>query len=86
MMTSTLPSQASANSVVRLGVSLIGMIGCRYFEVRSAKVAELKAAEKSPYPHKFHVSISISGFLEKVQLESSACQPRCLTTHFGDID
>eukprot|EP00035_Acanthoeca_spectabilis_P020564 m.433570 g.433570 ORF g.433570 m.433570 type:complete len:624 (-) comp17588_c0_seq1:344-2215(-) len=37
----------------------------KYFEVRSAKVAELKAAEKSPYPHKFHVSISISGFHEK---------------------
>ena len=38
----------------------------RYFEVRSAKVAELKAANKSPYPHKFHVSIGITDFLEKV--------------------
>jgi len=36
----------------------------KYFEVRTAKVAELKAADKSPYPHKFHVSVSLTQFCD----------------------
>lgn len=37
-----------------------------YFRLRSAAVAELKKApDTHPYPHKFHVSISLENFIEK---------------------
>lgn len=37
-----------------------------YFKLRSAAVAELKKSpETDPYPHKFHVSISLENFIEK---------------------
>lgn len=37
-----------------------------YFKLRSAAVQELKkSAATHPYPHKFHVSISLESFLEK---------------------
>lgn len=37
-----------------------------YFKLRSAAVAELKKSpETHPYPHKFHVSISLESFIEK---------------------
>lgn len=37
-----------------------------YFKLRSAAVAELKKDPKTdPYPHKFHVSISLEDFIEK---------------------
>ncbi|XP_033103257.1 lysine--tRNA ligase-like isoform X2 [Anneissia japonica] len=39
----------------------------QYFKIRSKAVAELKAAGDSPYPHKFHVSISLSEFIDKYQ-------------------
>ena len=44
-----------------------------YFKLRSAAVAELKTnPESDPYPHKFHVSISLEEFLEKyASLEDS---------------
>lgn len=36
-----------------------------YFKLRSAHVAQLKSSGMSPYPHKFHVSISLTEFIEK---------------------
>lgn len=37
-----------------------------YYKLRSAAVQELKKSEAShPYPHKFHVSISLENYLEK---------------------
>ena len=37
-----------------------------YFKLRSAAVQELKKSEAThPYPHKFHVSMSLENFLEK---------------------
>lgn len=37
-----------------------------YFKLRSAAVAELKKSpETHPYPHKFHVSISLENFISK---------------------
>lgn len=37
-----------------------------YFKLRSSAVAELKKLpENHPYPHKFHVSISLEEFIEK---------------------
>ncbi|KAL5276272.1 KARS family protein [Megaselia abdita] len=37
-----------------------------YFKLRSAAVQELKKSQEThPYPHKFHVSISLENFLEK---------------------
>lgn len=37
-----------------------------YFKLRSAVVAELKSSPKThPYPHKFHVSMSLEAFIEK---------------------
>lgn len=37
-----------------------------YFKLRSAAVAELKKTpETHPYPHKFHVSVSLEDFIEQ---------------------
>lgn len=36
-----------------------------YFKLRSNWVSQLKAINDSPYPHKFHVSISLEDFIEK---------------------
>lgn len=37
-----------------------------YFKLRTAAVAELKKTpETDPYPHKFHVSVSLEQFIEK---------------------
>ena len=33
--------------------------------MRSQAVAQLKEANDSPYPHKFHVSISLTDFIDK---------------------
>lgn len=39
-----------------------------YFKLRSAAVAELKKSPAThPYPHKFHVSISLAAFLQKYE-------------------
>ncbi|CAH3015072.1 unnamed protein product [Porites evermanni] len=37
----------------------------QYYKIRSQAVEALKATDESPYPHKFHVSISLSEFIEK---------------------
>ena len=37
----------------------------KYFEIRSNAVANLKQSSTSPYPHKYHVSISLQEFIEK---------------------
>jgi len=36
-----------------------------YFKLRSAAVEELKHGSNHPYPHKFHVNISLTEFIEK---------------------
>ena len=36
-----------------------------YFKLRSAAVEELKNGSNHPYPHKFHVNISLTEFIEK---------------------
>ncbi|KAK7863618.1 hypothetical protein R5R35_006157 [Gryllus longicercus] len=36
-----------------------------YFRLRSQAIAQLKQAGDHPYPHKFHVSISLEDFIEK---------------------
>ncbi len=38
-----------------------------YFKLRSAAVAEWKARGETPYPHKFHVSTSLTDFIEKYE-------------------
>ncbi|XP_033228226.1 lysine--tRNA ligase isoform X2 [Belonocnema kinseyi] len=35
-----------------------------YFKIRSQAVSQLKTSDKHPYPHKFHVSISLEKFIE----------------------
>ena len=35
-----------------------------YFKIRSAAVEELKQGPNHPYPHKFHVTISLTEFVE----------------------
>lgn len=37
----------------------------QYYKIRSQAVEALKATDESPYPHKFHVSISLAEFIEK---------------------
>nr|XP_058954595.1 lysine--tRNA ligase-like [Pocillopora verrucosa] len=37
----------------------------QYFKIRSQAIQALKATNDSPYPHKFHVSISLTEFIEK---------------------
>ena len=36
-----------------------------YFRIRSLAVEELKTGPNHPYPHKFHVNISLTEFIEK---------------------
>jgi len=36
-----------------------------YYKIRSQTVATLKSSGQNPYPHKFHVSIALSKFIEK---------------------
>lgn len=36
-----------------------------YFKIRSQAVANLKSSGQNPYPHKYHVSIALSKFIEK---------------------
>ncbi|XP_034950366.1 lysine--tRNA ligase isoform X2 [Chelonus insularis] len=36
-----------------------------YFKLRSKEIAELKSSNDNPYPHKFHVSMSLESFIEK---------------------
>lgn len=36
-----------------------------FFRLRSSAVAQLKEANESPYPHKFHVSTSLEEFIDK---------------------
>jgi len=36
-----------------------------YFKLRSNLVSQLKAINDNPYPHKFHVSISLEKFIDK---------------------
>lgn len=36
-----------------------------YFKLRSSAVVEMKKTDSHPYPHKFHVSISLEEFIEK---------------------
>ncbi|XP_023232776.1 lysine--tRNA ligase-like isoform X1 [Centruroides sculpturatus] len=38
-----------------------------YYRIRLQAVSQLKAAGENPYPHKFHVSISLTDFIEKYQ-------------------
>lgn len=38
-----------------------------YFKIRSQAVSHLKAIKETPYPHKFHVSVSLTKFIEKYQ-------------------
>ncbi|EDV25519.1 uncharacterized protein TRIADDRAFT_50208 [Trichoplax adhaerens] len=40
----------------------------QYFKIRSQAVAKLKNSDNHPYPHKFHVSISLPRFIEKYNL------------------
>ena len=37
----------------------------QYYKIRSQAVEALKASDESPYPHKFHVSTSLTEFIEK---------------------
>ncbi len=43
----------------------------KYYETRSRHIAAMKANKEDPYPHKFHVSIGIQNFIDKVQLKNS---------------
>lgn len=35
-----------------------------FFRLRSQAVAQLKQTDEHPYPHKFHVSISLAEFID----------------------
>lgn len=37
----------------------------QYYKIRSQAVEALKSSDEPPYPHKFNVSISLAGFIEK---------------------
>lgn len=37
----------------------------QYFKIRSQAIEELKGTGEDPYPHKFHVDISLTEFIEK---------------------
>lgn len=37
----------------------------QYFKIRSQAIDELKGTAEDPYPHKFHVDISLTEFIEK---------------------
>ena len=37
----------------------------QYYKIRSQAIQALKASDQPPYPHKFHVSTSLTEFIEK---------------------
>ena len=37
----------------------------QYYKIRQQAVSNLKKTGENPYPHKFHVSISLTEFIEK---------------------
>ncbi|XP_070566429.1 lysine--tRNA ligase-like isoform X2 [Ptychodera flava] len=37
----------------------------QYFKIRSQAIAQQKEAGENPYPHKFHVTVSLTDFIEK---------------------
>ena len=37
----------------------------QYFKIRSQAIEKLKRTDEPPYPHKFHVSLSLTQFIEK---------------------
>lgn len=37
----------------------------QYFKIRSQAIDELKGTAEDPYPHKYHVDISLTDFIEK---------------------
>lgn len=37
----------------------------QYFKIRSQAIEDLKGTAEDPYPHKFHVDISLTEFIEK---------------------
>ena len=43
------------------------MVLQEYYKLRTAHVEQLKAAKENPYPHKFHVSTSLTDFIEKYE-------------------
>ena len=46
------------------GVTLF-IVFQEYFKLRMEQVNSLKAKGESPYPHKFHVEMSLSEYIEK---------------------
>lgn len=37
----------------------------QYFKIRSQAIQALKGSAEDPYPHKFHVDLSLTDFIEK---------------------
>jgi lysyl-tRNA synthetase class 2 len=50
----------------------------KYFELRSAAIEAAKARGEQPYPHKFHVSLSIKAFIHKVGVFADAVCSQCV--------
>ena len=54
-----------------------------YFKLRSAAVEELKNGSNHPYPHKFHVNISLTEFIEKyTSLEAGETKDQGKIPHY----
>lgn len=57
--------QAQAKSSKKKDVEEEEINSNEYFKIRTLAVDQLKASNNHPYPHKFHVSISLQEFIEK---------------------
>ena len=57
----------SRNCSIRLGKICLNTLVLfqQYYEMRKRGIAALRENNEEPYPHKFHVSISLSDFIEK---------------------
>lgn len=42
-----------------------GFFSQQYFKIRTQAIEDLKGTAEDPYPHKFHVDLSLTEFIEK---------------------
>jgi len=61
------PEPANKGSAAKTKVSEEEISPNEYFKLRSGAVEELKSTDSHPYPHKFHVSVSLTHFIEKYE-------------------
>ena len=63
----SLPELVCLGLIMYIPVTTVCMYMQQYLKLRSNAVAALKKTGPHPYPHKFHVSVSLTSFIEQYQ-------------------